>query len=103
MCKGVEGKIRPRNDRDKKIEEIKRLITHEESKMEKEGNRKGNKLRRWLIYIHICIYIYTQGVLASKHIVCTPLSFANRRFILFTTSSSSVTNVSFLIAQMIKS
>lgn len=46
--------------------------------------------------LHTCIhaYMYTQGALASKHIVCTPLSFANRRFILFTTSYSSVTIVS---------
>lgn len=39
--------------------------------------------------------MYTQGALASKHIVCTPLSFANRRFILFTTSSSSVNHCQF--------
>lgn len=47
-------------------------------------------------------YMYTQGVLASKHIVCTPLSFANRRFTLFTTSSSSAIIVNFLITEMIK-
>lgn len=30
-------------------------------------------------------YMYPQGALASKHIVCTPLSFATQRFILFIT------------------
>lgn len=43
------------------------------------------------------------GTLASKHIVCTPLSFANRRFIfLFTTSSSLIAIVSFSFLKLLE-
>lgn len=46
---------------------------------------------------------YKQGTLASKHIACTPLSFANRRFIvLFTTSSSLIAIVSFSFLKLLE-
>lgn len=62
---------------------------------EQEGGRgggEGGEGGKWMevgvehgFYNVYVSYMYTQGALASKHIVCTPLSFATRRFILFTT------------------
>jgi len=39
------------------------------------GKETGS--RKWSTYTCIYIHVYTRR-LASKHIVCTPLSFANR-------------------------
>lgn len=83
-------------ERERERERLVEGLLEAKKASERGRSREGPRSRKW------STYMYTQGALASKHIVCTPLSFANRRFILFTTSCSSVTIVSFLIAQRIE-